>query len=115
MAAARIIDETGKGGPWISTLKDILNGFGFNLTTQDDSGASLTVLLVPEEQKTEESLFLGDLLVLSIPSGSRMYDRGPSRMEIIGTSRIKVRYTLSDPETIEGLPDEIRSLVKLFV
>ncbi len=115
MAVARIIDESGRGAPWITILKESLSVSGFELTTQDDESANLTILMLSYDQEAKERLFRGDLLVLSIPSVIRPYDKEQSRMEIIGTNRIKVRYTLSDPEEGTIMPDEIKSLVKLFI
>ena len=116
MAIARIIDETGRTGPWTEALTEVLGAAGYGITVPDDEEAGLTVLLSspPDAESTEERFF-GDLLVLSVPPEGGDRPATVSRTEIVGTNRLKAWFTLSDPETADMLTKEIRPLVNLFV
>jgi hypothetical protein len=115
MQYARIIDETGRTGPWTETLREVLGAAGYGLTEPENDNAGLTVLLYPEDTSNGEDRFTGDLLVLSIPGANISAGNERSRTEVIGTHRLKARHHLNDIQVAQSLAEELRPLVNLFL
>jgi hypothetical protein len=114
MQNARIIDETGRTGPWMDTLKEVLGAAGYGITGPDNEAAGLTVLLCPENSGNGEERYPGDLLVLSIPGKRDIPEKEASRTEVIGTHRLKARHHLKGIDVTKSLAEELRPLINLF-
>ena len=115
MPEARIIDETGRTGPWTETLREVLGAAGYGITGPENEHAGLTVLLYPEDSGTGEEQYSGDLLVLAVPRDQSGAASESSRTEVIGTHRLKARYHLREIQVSQALADELRPLINLFI